>query len=262
MVLGRNGGYLPAAVAPLYELAINRNRFLDRPIETPTMKELQPWARSGSGTSRTLRALGEAERGLPTKFQASPAQVEALLRGYLNTWALYGLTLSDAAFFDDVPSLRVDQYPVIRRFYQGTPPRHSKYVTRLYDALEAATEARRTMRHMDRTYRPDFASEIELTPENLEFDHLSTAQKRMRPISAEMRRVVDIPDLPSLQQHASDLGRERHLRPKISRMKRSKSWRDLGGLKRELLDLWTEERNAYAKEVMLDIEAQRKGAVR
>ena len=29
-------------------------------------------------------------------------------------------------------------------------------------------------------------------------------------------------------------------------------------LKRELLDLWTEERNAYAKEVMLDIEAQRR----
>ena len=41
--------YLPAAVAPLYEAATNRIRFLDRPIETPTMKELQPWARSGSG---------------------------------------------------------------------------------------------------------------------------------------------------------------------------------------------------------------------
>ena len=31
-----------------------------------------------------------------------------------------------------------------------------------------------------------------------------------------------------------------------------------GDLKRELLDLWTEERNAYAKEVMTDIEDQRK----
>ena len=43
-------------------------------------------------------------------------------------------------------------------------------------------------------------------------------------------------------------------------MRRSKSWRDLGDLKRELLDLWTEERNAYAKEVMTDIEAQRQKA--
>ena len=38
------------------------------------------------------------------------------------------------------------------------------------------------------------------------------------------------------------------------------SWRNLGDLKRELLDLWTEERNAYAKKVMLDIEKQRRKA--
>ena len=41
-------------------------------------------------------------------------------------------------------------------------------------------------------------------------------------------------------------------------MRRSKAWGDLGDLKRELLDLWNEERNTYAKEVMQDIEAQRK----
>ncbi len=41
-------------------------------------------------------------------------------------------------------------------------------------------------------------------------------------------------------------------------MRRSKAWGDLGDLKRELLDLWTEERNTLAKEVMQDIEVQRK----
>ena len=75
-----------------------------------------------------------------------------------------------------------------------------------------------------------------------------------------MRRVVDTPDLRALQQHASDLGRERQFRPKIDHMKRSKTWRDLGDLKRELLDLWTEERNAYAKDVMQDIEKQQKAS--
>ncbi len=39
--------------------------------------------------------------------------------------------------------------------------------------------------------------------------------------------------------------------------RRSKAWGDLGDLKRELLDLWTEERITLAKEVMLDIEKQR-----
>ncbi len=45
-----------------------------------------------------------------------------------------------------------------------------------------------------------------------------------------------------------------------SRMSRSKAWGHLGDLKRELLDLWTEERNTLAKEVMQDIEAQRRKA--
>ncbi len=75
-----------------------------------------------------------------------------------------------------------------------------------------------------------------------------------------MRLVVDMPDLPTLQQHAAALARERSLRPKITRLWLSKDWRDLGDLKRELLDLWTEERNTLAKEVMQDIEKQRKGA--
>ncbi len=73
----------------------------------------------------------------------------------------------------------------------------------------------------------------------------------------EMRLVVDTPDLPSLQRHAAGLGRERNLRSKITRLRRPKAWGDLGDLKRELLDLWTEERNALAKRIMQDIEAQR-----
>ena len=176
----------------------------------------------------------------------------------LNTWARYGLTLSDAAFFDDTPSLRVDQYPVIRRFYQGTPLRHTKYVTQLYDALAEATAARRTMRYMDRTFRPDFAKEIENTPQNLEYGQLTRAQKAMRGISAEMRFAVDAPDLPTLQDHAMGLAREKNLKPKINRLRRSDAWGDLSDLKREMLDLWTEERNALAKAVMQDMEAQRK----
>ncbi len=75
-----------------------------------------------------------------------------------------------------------------------------------------------------------------------------------------MRLVVDTPDLSALQQHAMDLGRERNFKARITRMQRSKAWGDLGDLKRELLDLWTEERNTLAKEIMRDIEAQRRKA--
>ncbi len=44
-----------------------------------------------------------------------------------------------------------------------------------------------------------------------------------------MRLVVDTPDLPTLQQHATDLGRERDFKARIARMRRSKAWGDLGG---------------------------------
>ena len=73
-----------------------------------------------------------------------------------------------------------------------------------------------------------------------------------------MRLVVGRPDLPTLQRHAADLGRDKRLRPKINRLRLSKAWRDLGDLKRELLDLWTEERNVLAKNVMRDVKARRK----
>ncbi len=73
-----------------------------------------------------------------------------------------------------------------------------------------------------------------------------------------MRLVVGMPDLPTLQRHATDLGLERGLKARITRMQRSQAWGDLGDLKRELLDLWIEERNTLAKAVMQDIEAQRK----
>jgi len=51
----------------------------------------------------------------------SPAQIEYLIEGYFNTWATYGLTLTDAAFFDDRPDMRWDQLPVIRSFFRQEP---------------------------------------------------------------------------------------------------------------------------------------------
>ncbi len=75
-----------------------------------------------------------------------------------------------------------------------------------------------------------------------------------------MRLVVDTPDLPPLQQHATDLGREPDFKARITRLRRSKSWGDLGDLKRDLLDLWIAERNDLAKRVVLDIEKQRRKA--
>ena len=86
---------------------------------------------------------------------------------------------------------------------------------------------------------------------------MTTTRVLCRVLSATLH-LVDAPDLPSLQRYGVDLARDLRLRPKINRLRDGKSWGDLGDLKRELLDLWTEERNDLAKRVVLDIEVQRK----
>lgn len=251
--------YLPQVIAPAVEVAMNRNRFFDRPIEGQGDQELQVWARSGPGTSATIRAYGEnVARYMPEslpEWLRSPKQLEALLRGYFNTWATYGLTLSDAVFFDDVPDMRADQYPGLRRFYQSTPSPHSRYVTEFYEMLKEATEARRTMRAMVRSQRPETASEIAETPENIGYGPLGKAQERMQAFNAQMRRVSNTPDLESLQTYALAIAGEKRFAPAIGRMQVSKAWKDLGALKRELLDMWIAERNAYAKFVVKRFEA-------
>ena len=50
-----------------------------------------------------------------------------------------------------------------------------------------------------------------------------------------MRLVVDTADLPTLQRHATDLGREKRFKARFTRMQRSKAWGDLGDLKRALI---------------------------
>ena len=58
----------------------------------------------------------------------------------------------------------------------------------------------------------------------------------------------------------SNRRRKCHLRSSFPRP--TERARDLGDLKRDLLDLWTAERNDLAKRVVLDIEKQRKEAAR
>ena len=185
---GLNG--MPQAIAPLYEQATNRNSFTNAPIETPGMESMQPFLRAKPNTSETLKAAGMATRNLPESLQINPVRTEALLRGYLNTWALYGLALSDKAFFSDkLPEGRVDQLPVVRRFYSQDPPQHTKYETMFYDMLGEAKRLRGTMRELDKLGHRDIADDKELDPMASEAKPLERAAKNLSGINADMRQV-------------------------------------------------------------------------
>ena len=180
---------MPQILAPIYEQGANKNSFTKAPIETPGMENVQPFMRAKPNTSETMRALGMATRDLPEGLQVNPVRTEALLRGYLNTWASYGLLMSDKAFFGDQgPSMRADQMPVVRRFYAQEPPLHTKFETQFYDMLGEAKRLHGTLRELDRQGRPEIADEKEKSPLAGESKPLERAQQNVKTINAEMMK--------------------------------------------------------------------------
>ena len=144
----------------------------------------------------TMRAIGMASRDLPESLQVNPVRAEALLRGYLNTWGMYGLMLSDKAFFGDkLPETRTDQLPVVRRFYSQEPPLHTKFETQFYDMLGEAKRLQGTLRELDKQSRPDIADQKEQSPLAGEAKPLERAAKNLQGINSEMKAVRRAADL-------------------------------------------------------------------
>ena len=227
-----NLNLMPQIVAPLAEQAMNRNRFTGSPIETPSMENVQPFLRAKPNTSETMKAAGMATRNLPESLQVNPVRAEALLRGYLNTWASYGLMLSDKAFFNgNAPAMRTDQMPIIRRFYSQEPAQHTKFETKFYDMLEEAKRLQGTMKALDRMGRPEIADEKEKSQLAGEAKPLERAARNVQAINADMMKVH----------------RDKALTPEG---------------KRQRLDELIVEKNALLKASVLDAEKAQRGKSR
>ncbi len=181
---------MPQLVAPLVEQATNRNSFTGAPIETPGMQEVQPFLRAKPSTSETMKAAGMATRDLPESLQVNPVRAEALLRGYFNTWAIYGLQLTDQAFFrNQLPEGRADELPVVRSFYQQEPAKHTRYETIFYNMLNEAQRLRGTLKALDKMGRPDLADQKEKSPLAGEAKPLEKASENLRGINKDMDAV-------------------------------------------------------------------------
>lgn len=223
-----NVNLMPQIVAPMVEQYANRSSFTKAPIETPGMENLQPFLRAKPGTSETMKAAGMATRNLPESLQVNPVRAEALLRGYFNTWAMYGLMLSDQAFHGDkVPEKRTDELPVVRRFYSQEPAKHTKYESEFYDLLSEAKRLRGTMKELDTMGLRDYADAKEQEPLATEAKPLERAAKNLGAINNESEK----------------LRRDGNLTPRE---------------KREKLDTLTVERNALLKAAVLDSKTAQK----
>lgn len=233
-------------IAPLAEQAANKNSFTKRPIETQGMEDQQPFMRAKPYTSETLKAAGMATRDLIPKgwegsarklgiteetLQVNPVRAEALVRGYFNTWGMYALMLTDRAFFGDkLPEKRLDEMPVLRRFYAEEPAKHTKFESQFYDMLGEAKRLHNTMKAMDKANRPDIATELEERPMTDAHKQLERKSKDLHDINADM-----------LEVRRSDL---------------------TPAEKRQRLDALTVEKNALLKDVVIDVKSQQKEATR
>jgi len=246
----------------LYEVATNKNRMTGTPIEGQATSELQPWARATSGTSPTMRKIGEMERGLPTSMQVSPQVLQTLFHGYLNNWADTGLVLTDWAVAKmqagpPQADRRLDQMPLVRRFLEQEPRPTRRYVTSYFDVAARATEARQTFKEMDRSGRSALGDEVLRSPANIERDQLVRADKTMTGIRHDIDAVTEAPDIGGDAQ-TGDRARQGDARSElVARLQWTGAWNDVGALKRAPLDSLTTERNQFAKGVMADIDKQR-----
>lgn len=223
-------GVTPQIASPWIEQYANRNSFTGAPIESMGMQNLEPWARATPYTNRVLRDLGEATMDMPRALQINPVRAEALLRGYFNTWATYGLDAAEAIYGSDRPARRVDELPVARRFYKQQPARRTRYETMFYDMLRETDQVHSTIRRMEEQGRFDAADRLEARRgDMLDFrTDLTGAQRELREIHREMREL----------QIAEGMNR-REKREQIDRLQEDKN-----RLLRDLIEDITEDQRA------------------
>ena len=187
---------IPYAVEPLFETyALNRNRFTNRQIENQGMQSRLPYARYSPYTNRIFVEIGEQTRNWPLWAQelVSPAKLEALYRGYLNTFGLYGLMLADETLFEaQTPERRPDQYPILRRFIQ-TGPKRTRHETEFWDMLNEMRQVHNTATFMAKQERADLFLELEGKPDQEYYRELEAVEDQLSKIRGEMEIVYTSP---------------------------------------------------------------------
>ncbi len=135
---------VPQAIRPGLNVAMNRDTFRDRPIESMSDAKKQPAQRYSALTSPAAVKLAQAAEPLVNATGLGPKKLEYLANAYFGTIGAYALGLADLAVaaLDNkapAPARRLDDLPLVRDFYRMDPPRATVFEQDLY-ALRADVE--------------------------------------------------------------------------------------------------------------------------
>ena len=132
---------IPQFGRPIADIWANR-RWGGIPIEPKRLQGVEPELRATPGTSQTMQSLfsTEAMRGfqettLGKAMDLGPAEADHLVKGYLGTLGTYLLQASDALLPLDAgesPDWRIDDMPVVRRWYRELPQKRTAYLDEVY----------------------------------------------------------------------------------------------------------------------------------
>jgi hypothetical protein len=135
---------IPQAFIPIVENIVNYSFFTGDPIVGRGMEDLAPQYQFTQGTSQMAKDFGAAT-GM------SPIKVENFVRGYTGTMGTYAVQLLDAIYRSEGDPVkatsRLEQFPVIKRFFSGDSGTVSAY----YDLKQDVNEVVRTVNMLERT---------------------------------------------------------------------------------------------------------------
>lgn len=130
---------VPQAFKPAIEIWANKNSFTDRAIESQSMRNLSPTERKKAWTSQTAIGLSKvADTMLWDDVVLSPIQIDHLIKGYFG-WVggtvVGGVDLLARPLTGqpEKPDKRIEDYPVLGRFFRQGEARNSRFITEFYE---------------------------------------------------------------------------------------------------------------------------------
>jgi len=187
--------FIPFVAEPMVEAYwMNENRFTDRAVVPYHMQDQLPFLQYDDYTSHTSRTLGELSQRIDPKnkfgLQLSPKRIDHMIRGYFNTWGMYGLMITDELIAGDKkPSLHTDQYPVIRRFYSQHP--RDRHTEEFYRLVGEARALHNSAMELKKQARGDLTEYYAQQPEAQMLQMLDRVTKAVRRISYGMSQVIN-----------------------------------------------------------------------
>lgn len=140
---------LPVGAGLALEMYSNRVSFTGNPIETQAMANMDHFLRQRPGSPKVYGELANFLNEVPHApgILKSPARAEALMRGMFGEFAYMGAALADEMLYPGGPDRRIDQMPVITRFYEG-PAKYSRQEKEFWDRYEGLKQAAGSMREL------------------------------------------------------------------------------------------------------------------